>query len=153
MGEVVLGAAVLLLVLLLVRGFLSAPPSTLAKALRMAGAIALGLVAAGLFATERIAGAMFVASMAWGLFTGGRMWPGGWPHYGSAQNGPSSSRPSSSKMSHVEAFHVLGLNEGATEDEIRAAHRRLIQQNHPDKGGSNYLAAKINEAKDVLLKS
>ena len=54
-------------------------------------------------------------------------------------------------MSKKEALSVLGLREGASKDEIRAAHRRLIQQTHPDKGGTNYLAAKINEAKDVLL--
>ena len=46
---------------------------------------------------------------------------------------------------------MLGLEEGATQEQIRAAHRRLILQTHPDKGGTSYLAAKINEAKDVLL--
>jgi curved DNA-binding protein CbpA len=54
-------------------------------------------------------------------------------------------------MSRSEAHKVLGLEEGASEEQIRAAHRRLIIQTHPDKGGTNYLAAKINEAKDVLL--
>jgi hypothetical protein len=72
---------------------------------------------------------------------------------GAAASGPSSSTPPprSAAMSRSEALNVLGLREGASRDEIRAAHRRLIQQTHPDKGGTNYLAAKINEAKDVLL--
>jgi len=54
-------------------------------------------------------------------------------------------------MSRDEALAVLGLAEGATTDEIRAAHRRLIQRMHPDVGGSADLAARINRAKDVLL--
>lgn len=54
-------------------------------------------------------------------------------------------------MSRGEALAVLGLAEGATADEIRAAHRRLIQRMHPDVGGTADLAARINRAKDVLL--
>jgi curved DNA-binding protein CbpA len=54
-------------------------------------------------------------------------------------------------MSRAEALAVLGLREGATEDDIRAAHRRLMKEFHPDRGGSDYLATKINQAKDVLL--
>ncbi len=54
-------------------------------------------------------------------------------------------------MTHDEALAVLGLAEGATAEEIRAAHRRLIQRMHPDVGGTADLAARINRAKDVLL--
>jgi len=57
------------------------------------------------------------------------------------------------EMSNIEAYEILGLNSDATEQEIIAAHRRLIAKYHPDKGGSNYLAMKINQAKDILLKN
>ena len=62
-------------------------------------------------------------------------------------------KPSSGAMSREEALAVLGLKQGATEDEIRAAHKRLLKEFHPDKGGTDYLAAKINTAKDTLLGS
>jgi len=54
-------------------------------------------------------------------------------------------------MTRDEALGVLGLEEGATEADVRAAHRRLIQRMHPDVGGTADLAARINRAKDVLL--
>jgi len=54
-------------------------------------------------------------------------------------------------MTRQEALATLGLQEGTTEEEIRAAHRRLILRMHPDAGGSAALAARINRAKDVLL--
>lgn len=55
-------------------------------------------------------------------------------------------------MTREEAALILGVSENAPEDAIADAHRRLIQKNHPDLGGTDYLAAKINQARDVLLK-
>ena len=54
------------------------------------------------------------------------------------------------KMSVSQAYEILGLEENASLDEVKMAHKRLMQKLHPDRGGSSYLAAQINHAKDVL---
>lgn len=64
-------------------------------------------------------------------------------------NGADGRRPA--RMSRQEALAVLGLDGSATDDDVRREYRRLMKKLHPDLGGSGYLAAKINEAKDVLL--
>jgi hypothetical protein len=59
--------------------------------------------------------------------------------------------PRSAAITREEALDILGLKEGADEDAIRAAHRRLMKTAHPDQGGSAWLAARINAARDLLL--
>lgn len=75
--------------------------------------------------------------------------------YGPEWRGGASARSSGSfnpgRMTREEAYQVLGLKPGASDSDITAAHRRLMQKVHPDRGGSDYLAAKINQAKDILL--
>lgn len=56
-----------------------------------------------------------------------------------------------SEMTRREASMVLGLRDSATEERIKDAHRRIMIANHPDSGGSSFLAAKINASKDILL--
>ena len=71
----------------------------------------------------------------------------GWRKRADAHAKTERKSPRSGSMTAI----VLGLKPGAKHDEIRAAHRRLMMKFHPDQGGSTYLAARINEAKEILL--
>lgn len=80
----------------------------------------------------------------WGLFrAGGEDW---------SRQQSEGGRTRGAELTKAEALEVLGLKPGASEEEIILAHRKLIAKLHPDKGGSDYLAAKINLAKQVLLR-
>lgn len=77
----------------------------------------------------------------------------GWRENADADDDAGQGAPAGSgEMSLSEAYEVLGLEPGAGEADIRSAHRRLMKQVHPDRGGTKALAARINAAKDRLLK-
>ena len=67
------------------------------------------------------------------------------------QGQPGQPRPAQSEMTRQEAADILGVGVDASVDEVRQAHKRLIQKLHPDRGGSDVLAKQINLAKDILL--
>lgn len=79
------------------------------------------------------------------------------PGWGAADNGGADSRSAgrgrlSTTMSEDEAYEVLGLAKDATPEDITRAHRGLMKKFHPDQGGTTSLAARVNEAKDILMR-
>ncbi len=122
------------------------------SALIWAAAIGGVLLAAMLFLTGRgaiaLSALVFLGPMLWSWLaernTRARMNPGAGPRPRFWQPPPRGG------MSHEEAYQILGLRPGASQADIRAAHRRLMSTAHPDRGGSDWLAARINQARDVL---
>ena len=76
-----------------------------------------------------------------------------WREHAQRDAGASARPAAGGKMTEEEAYQILGLQPGASTEEISRTHRSLIKKLHPDQGGTTYLAARINEAKDVLLRS
>jgi hypothetical protein len=76
----------------------------------------------------------------------------GWREHAQADTATGRGSASRGPMTHEEAYQILGLEPGAKAEEIVRAHRTLMKRIHPDQGGTNYLAARVNEAKDTLLR-
>jgi hypothetical protein len=151
-----LGALTLFLFLGGLRAFERASVSTI-KSL-FAWIAALGGIALALLLILSGRGAMALGALAmfgpliWRQWQAYRMASGAGSRQ---QQSTGSSQPPprrQSGMTPEEAYQVLGLHPGATEEEIRAAHHRLMRTAHPDSGGSDWLATRVNQARDVLLR-
>ena len=164
MLPLILGLVAVVAVFYLLRWFSNADPKNVRKSIPWGAIAAAVLVLLVLAVTGRIDAALagFAALMVWGMrvlsmvqmgkrFTdmfrktrGDDSQPGGNAGEGQPRRPPPN-------MSAEEAYSILGLKPGASDDDIKAAYRRVIGQLHPDRGGTDYLAAKVNQAKDVLL--
>jgi hypothetical protein len=147
--HLVLGGAVLALILLLA---LSTPgaetgrkhvENTLLGALAI-GAMVLVLTKAGMPWLAVALALVFTSAKRFGKRNGSKS---------EAAAGQPPPRPTSDRMTREEAYRVLGLAPGASREAVVAEYRRLMKRVHPDQGGTDYLAAQLNAAKDTLLES
>jgi DnaJ domain len=130
------------------------PAESRALLTKIAGVAMMGFAAVlALRGQMEFAFGLFAAGM--GFYSKGKYLPNGFNFGGpKAENAaPPNSAPPRGRvvMPRDEALSILGLKAGASAEDIKLAHKRLLKDFHPDKGGTDYLAAKINEAKEVLL--
>ena len=149
MFSLLAGTAILALFLVSLRAFERASVSSIHAfmywAIALGGIVlTLGLVISGRGA-QALAGLVLVGPLLW------RQWRESRPGGAAGAKGGTGSPRASNAMTREEAFAVLGLKPGASVDDIVAAHRRLMRAAHPDAGGSDWLASRINQARDILV--
>jgi hypothetical protein len=164
MIPLLLGAAALIVFLMLGRLYTTASTPALAHGIRTFSGIAAVVLGGVMIATGRYFTAAFLLLLGFGVL-------GGFLGRGSVERdlnrGPAAGREDfkrdtrarhrnparKSAMTEDEAYEVLGLDARAGPEEIRRAHRTLMKKVHPDQGGSDWLASRINQARDILMRT
>lgn len=154
---IALGLACLLLLLGAAEGFSRARVATIKSLLAWIAALGGLTMGTLLLLTGRGAGALgalvLFGPLAWSWWHEGKVPPRAQTRPGARPGArPRERAPAPGPMTREEAWAVLGLEPGAPEAEIRAAYLRLMQAAHPDKGGSAWLATRVNQARDLLLR-
>jgi len=161
MGAALIGIVALAIILWFMHKYVQANPRGMAWLLQRAGGVATLVAAAFLAVRGEMVAALPLALMGFGLLGWMPQLPlGNSDRRGAgrgedAQHGADARQraaPGAGKMTEEEAYQILGLQPGASADDIGQAYRALMKKLHPDQGGTTYLAARINEAKDVLLR-
>ncbi len=146
MHYLLIGLAVLAVLLLAMRWFISTTPQAAYRAAVFVAGIVFFVLAGYLAVTGKLAAALpaIIAALL-AYWKNKQLKEAG--NAGHSQTG----QASGGQMSHDEASKVLGLKPGASRDEVHGSYKKLMQKLHPDKEGSEYLAQKINQARDTLL--
>lgn len=140
MPYLILVAGIILAIFGLYRFLMKAPPREIKTLFLAAAAVGVGVAALFLTLTGKLPVAIAILTA---------LWPIAASYMRMNKEAPSAGQ--NLPLTETEAYEVLGLSSGASEDEVRAAHLRLMKKVHPDKAGSDWLAKKINAARDLLL--
>ena len=160
-ASALVGIVALAIILWFIHKYVQANPRGMAWLLQRGGGIALLLAATFLTVRGELIVALPLFLTAFGLLgwmprlSLGNSDRGGAGRGEDAQRGADARQraaPGAGKMTEEEAYQILGLQPGASAQDIGQAYRALMKKLHPDQGGTTYLAARINEAKDVLLR-